>query len=170
MSTTTWRVLRGLADLESGYWCRRCDESIPRDDHFGQSESVCRGCRSVDWEQATDRREQQTGQTPARRDPSPREAAVRHILASSALASRCGSYIGEDIDWPELLRTAATLSGGEQVLVRLAHDLHEATRSVGVSELPAQLDDANFERVVQALRLYRGREPLGMSEVLSEAA
>ena len=169
MSTTTWIVLRGIADLESGYWCRRCGESIPRDDQFGQSETVCRGCRSVDWERVTDHPAHQAQQAAGRRQ-SPGEAAVRHILASPTLASRYGAHIGETIDWPELLRTASTLSSGEQVLVRLAHDLHEATRTVGVSELPAQLGDANFERVIEALRMYRGKEPLGTSEQLREAA
>jgi len=43
--TTTWRVLRALAGLENGRWCRSCGETIRRGDPFGRSESVCRPCR-----------------------------------------------------------------------------------------------------------------------------
>jgi hypothetical protein len=42
---TVWKVLRGLAGLESGRWCRCCSESITRSDEFGLSEGVCRPCR-----------------------------------------------------------------------------------------------------------------------------
>jgi hypothetical protein len=42
---TVWRLLRGLAGLESGRWCRRCNESILAADPFGLSEGVCRPCR-----------------------------------------------------------------------------------------------------------------------------
>jgi len=40
----TWTWLRGLAGLESGRWCRSCEESISGDP-FGMSEGVCRPCR-----------------------------------------------------------------------------------------------------------------------------
>jgi hypothetical protein len=43
--TTTYRVLRALMGFERGRHCRRCDEAILADDHFGFSEGVCRACR-----------------------------------------------------------------------------------------------------------------------------
>jgi hypothetical protein len=44
--SSTWTWLRSLAGLESGRWCRRCEESIEANDAFGLSEGVCRPCRS----------------------------------------------------------------------------------------------------------------------------
>lgn len=43
--STTWKWLRALAGLESGRWCRSCEEPIPSGDPFGMSEGVCRPCR-----------------------------------------------------------------------------------------------------------------------------
>jgi hypothetical protein len=43
--TTTYRVLQALMGFERGRHCRRCDEAILADDHFGLSEGVCRSCR-----------------------------------------------------------------------------------------------------------------------------
>jgi hypothetical protein len=45
---TIYGTLRALVGLESGRWCRRCCEVIPRSDEFGLSESVCRACRHAD--------------------------------------------------------------------------------------------------------------------------
>jgi hypothetical protein len=47
------------------------------------------------------------------------------------------------------------MSGGERVLVGIAHDLWEAGGSVAVSAIPRALDPGNFERVIEALRIYR---------------
>jgi hypothetical protein len=44
--TTIYDTIRALVGLESGRSCRRCNESIPRTDAFGLSESVCRPCRA----------------------------------------------------------------------------------------------------------------------------
>ena len=45
MATTVWKLLRGLAGLESGRSCRCCSEPILAADPFGMSEGVCRTCR-----------------------------------------------------------------------------------------------------------------------------
>jgi hypothetical protein len=88
---------------------------------------------------------------------SPDYDAVRHILTSPSIAARSAQYIGaDDFDWAGLLAEAATMSGGAQVLVRVAYDLWEAEGVVGVWELPRRLDPANFRRVLEALELCRG--------------
>jgi len=45
VTTTVWKLLRGLAGLESGRSCRCCSEAILAADPFGMSEGVCRPCR-----------------------------------------------------------------------------------------------------------------------------
>jgi hypothetical protein len=45
MATTVWNVMRSLAGVESGRWCRGCGDSIARRDDFGRSEGVCPACR-----------------------------------------------------------------------------------------------------------------------------
>jgi hypothetical protein len=88
---------------------------------------------------------------------SPEYAAVRHILTAPSLAARCAPHINDDdFAWDALLAAAATMSGGEATLVRVAFDLWEAEGVVGIWELPKQLDARNFERVLEALQLYRG--------------
>jgi hypothetical protein len=46
MALTVYRVLRAMAGLETGHWCRRCAEVIPAADAFGRSEGVCGPCRT----------------------------------------------------------------------------------------------------------------------------
>jgi hypothetical protein len=46
MVTTVWNIVRAAAGLETGRDCRRCNESILREDPFGMSEGVCRPCRN----------------------------------------------------------------------------------------------------------------------------
>src|SRR5436309_13630320 len=100
---------------------------------------------------------------------TPEHAAVRHILTSPRLAARCARHIRDnDFDWAGLLAEAETMSGGEQLLVRIAHDLWEALGDVGVWELPRRLDRANFERVLDALELCRGHSPVAAA--LADAA
>jgi ABC-type uncharacterized transport system ATPase subunit len=87
-------------------------------------------------------------------------AAVRHLLESPTLAERCRPLLaGDDIDWAALLDEAETMSGGERRLVNVAHELWAGHACVGLSELARGLDRASFERVVTALRLFRGDRP-----------
>jgi len=97
------------------------------------------------------------GVTAAGHVREPEYAAVRHILTSPTIAARCRPHISEaDFDWPALLAEAETMSGGEQLLVRIARSLWEADGVVGVWELPRQLGPGNFDRVLAALTIYRG--------------
>jgi hypothetical protein len=41
-----WSLIRSLARLESGVWCRRCGEAIVYADAFGRGEGVCGACRA----------------------------------------------------------------------------------------------------------------------------
>jgi hypothetical protein len=49
---------------------------------------------------------------------------VRHILTAPPLARRTAPYLGEsDFDFAGLRAEAKTMSGGEALLVRIAHEL-----------------------------------------------
>jgi hypothetical protein len=101
----------------------------------------------------------------------PEYAAVRHILDSPTVGARSAAYIDNDgFDWPGLLAESETMSGGAQVLIRIAYDLWEAEGVVGVWELPRRLDRANFERVLEALALCRGEVSAVGREALARAA
>jgi hypothetical protein len=94
--------------------------------------------------------------------PVPEYTAVRHILSSPAIAERCAPHIAEDdFDWASLLAESERMSGGEQMLVRIALDLWEAKGIVGLWELPRRLDRGNFARVLDALVMCRG-EPTAL--------
>jgi hypothetical protein len=102
---------------------------------------------------------------------TPDYVAVRHVLTSPLLASRVAPYVGEDdFDWDGLLREAATMSGGQEVLVRVAYDLWEAQGVVGIWELPRRLDRRNFDRVLEALALCRSDGVAFSVERLRDAA
>lgn len=83
--------------------------------------------------------------------------AVRHILSAPLIDERTRAYVGdEDIDWVGIEREAVTMSDGGRFLIRVATDLWTAERRTGVSEIPRKLDEENFERVLDALRMARG--------------
>jgi hypothetical protein len=87
----------------------------------------------------------------------PEYVGVRHILTAPAVVRRTAPYIGEaDFDFDGLQEEAATMSGGEKLLVRIAGDLWHAKRDVGVFEIVRRLDRRNFERVVEGFQLARG--------------
>ncbi|HEY2218386.1 MAG TPA: hypothetical protein VGH35_03540 [Gaiellaceae bacterium] len=93
-------------------------------------------------------------------DPTVRaRAAVRHLLESPGIAERCRPLLcADEPDWAALLEEAKTMSGGQRLLVAVAYELWEAEGAVGVSLLARGLDRTAFERVVGALRLFRGEE------------
>ena len=89
----------------------------------------------------------------------PEYAAVLYILGAPTLWQRAAPHVREsDFDWPALLNETRTMSGGEAVLVRTAHELWTSHKSVGLWELVRQLDARAFSRVVEALRISRGGE------------
>ena len=47
MRITVRKLLRSFAGVETGTSCRTCGDAISRRDFHGQSESVCRPCRSA---------------------------------------------------------------------------------------------------------------------------
>jgi hypothetical protein len=84
--------------------------------------------------------------------------AVRFILSAPVLAQRTAPYIGEsDFDFAGLAEASKTMSGGEALLIRIAHELWLAEKATGLWELTRKLDDANFHRVLEALSRCRGR-------------
>ncbi len=87
----------------------------------------------------------------------PEYAAVRHILAAPAVAPRTAPYIREDdFDWEGLHHAAATMSGGQRLLIDLAAELWSAEKTTGLWEIPRRLDAGNFRRVIEALYICRG--------------
>jgi hypothetical protein len=91
---------------------------------------------------------------------SAEHAAVSHILAAPLIVGRTARHIrSDDFDWDALRQETETMSDGEALLVRIADELWNAERKAGLWEVVRRLDDANFERVVGALRLHR-RAPL----------
>lgn len=87
----------------------------------------------------------------------PEYEAVRHILAAPPIARRTAPYVGrDDFDWQGIAAEAATMSDGEALLVGIAEELWRAEKRTGLWELPRRLDERNFERVLEALRLCRG--------------
>ena len=87
----------------------------------------------------------------------PELAAVRHILGAPAIAARTEPYVLEgDVDFAGLEYETETMSNGEALLVRIAHELWYAERRTALWELVQSLDRSNFERVVEALCLARG--------------
>ena len=105
-------------------------------------------------------------------DPSqPEAAAVRHILTSPTIASRCAPYLaGDAIDWTGLFAESASMSGGEQLLVSVASDLATREGSVALWELSERLGRPTFDRVLEALELARGDQVTRQLEPVLRAA
>ena len=84
-------------------------------------------------------------------------AAVRHVLTAPQIEPRTADYVtADDFDFTGLAVEASTMSGGEQLLVAIAHELWHAEKKTGLWELVRRLDAANFERVLEALCIARG--------------
>ncbi len=82
--------------------------------------------------------------------------AVYHVLTAPQIAGRTRPFIGpDDFNFAGLEREADTMSGGEALLVRVAHELWLAERRVGLWELVRRLDTPGFVRVLEALRIGR---------------
>jgi hypothetical protein len=83
--------------------------------------------------------------------------AVRHILTAPQISHRAAPYVlASDFDFAGLEREAKTMSGGEALLVRIAYELWNAEKAVGIWELPRRLDERCFRRVLEALAICRG--------------
>jgi hypothetical protein len=97
-------------------------------------------------------------------------AAIRHLLDSPNIRTRTEPFIGDDgFDWTSLFEQAATMSGGEQVLIRAAHDLWQAEGTVGISEITRGLGASNFQRFIEAMAIARGEEVDSENRVLQAA-
>jgi hypothetical protein len=101
----------------------------------------------------------------------PEAAAVSHLLATPSIADRCASHVdGDAVDWTGIFAEAETMSGGEQLLVRIASDLATREGTVALSELSERLARPTFDRVLEALELARGDDVVRYAEVLRQAA
>jgi hypothetical protein len=101
----------------------------------------------------------------------PEYAAVRHIIESPPLATRCSRYVrDDDFDWPGLLAAAQAMSSGQQLLIRIAQDLWTSNGDVSISDITRRLDAPAFDRVLEALRMCRSVYPASRSQWLLKAA
>ena len=88
---------------------------------------------------------------------APQRAAVHHILTTPSIAGRTAPHLTEENpDWAGILDEVATMSAGQELLVRVAHDLSEGTSLTAVWELPERLDDAGEGAGTEALAMCRG--------------
>jgi hypothetical protein len=96
----------------------------------------------------------------------PEYAAVLHLLTIPTMWSRTAPYLNDgDVDWDRLLAESETMSSGEALLVRIAHELWHATKDVGLWEIVRRLDAPTFARVVEALKICRGTGLVRPAEV-----
>ena len=93
-------------------------------------------------------------------DPGDRElAATLHVLAAPFLQGRVERHVNvaeRQIDFVALL--AVSWSNGEQAMIELACTLwgRSDLADARVGDLAHGLDDTNFERAIQAIRIRRG--------------
>jgi hypothetical protein len=89
--------------------------------------------------------------------PSTEYDAVRFILDAPGIAHRTQPYMGnDDFDFTGLAREAETMSGGEALLIRIAHELWQADKQIGLWEIVRRTDRTNFQRILTALAIARG--------------
>ena len=78
-------------------------------------------------------------------------AAVRHVLTSPQIEPRTAEYVTADgFDFTGLAAESEAMSGGEKLLVAIAHELWHAEKKAGLWELVRRLDAANFRRSILA--------------------
>ena len=89
--------------------------------------------------------------------PSTEYDAVRFILDTPSITHRTRRYVnGDDFDFTGLTREAGTMSGGEALLVGVAHELWHADKRIGLWEIVRRTDRTNFQRILTALAIARG--------------
>jgi len=85
--------------------------------------------------------------------------STAYVLSAPFLAAKVASFVDAgacSIAWDELVDAAGAWSHAERLLVALASDLWRSGGELSVKEMVATLDDANFERVLQAMQIARG--------------
>jgi hypothetical protein len=83
--------------------------------------------------------------------------AAQHLLTAPQLWRRTAPFVRADaFDWDALLRMAVDLPDPQRVLVGTAYELCEARRAVALWEIPAALDPAGMERMIEALCICHG--------------
>ena len=89
--------------------------------------------------------------------PSTEYDAVRFILDAPQIAHRTRPYVsGDDFDFAGLVRETEAMSGGEALLVRVAHELWQADKQAGLWEIVRRTDPTNFQRILWELAIARG--------------
>lgn len=89
--------------------------------------------------------------------------AASFLLDTPLIADGTSHFVdagARRIDFPGLRRAARPWSPSERLLVEAAWQLWSGEGKLCLCELTGSLDDANFERVIAAMRIRRGRLPL----------
>jgi hypothetical protein len=88
---------------------------------------------------------------------SPDLEAALHLLTDPSLERRTAPHLeGERPDWDALFALESPAPEPLRVLVGTAYELAEARRAVALWQLPAALDRAGLERVIDALLISHG--------------
>jgi hypothetical protein len=85
--------------------------------------------------------------------------AAVHLLTAPAIVERTEAFLDHGrhaIGWPGLLETSRPWSAAERLLVHAALDLWNGAEATSLYDAVTRLDEVNFCRLVEALRLRRG--------------
>lgn len=81
-----------------------------------------------------------------------------HVLSSHAIVDRTAPHVDVDrrsIDWEAIHEESRMWSRGERVLFSIAIELYTADAGT-ISDAVLHLDDENFMRVLEAMKIRRG--------------
>ena len=86
--------------------------------------------------------------------------AATYLLSTPLIADRTAAFIHaaqREIDWGGLREASRSWSCGERLLVLAAQDMWRGGGNVSLYDLLCTLDEGNFDRLLAALRMRRGR-------------
>lgn len=92
--------------------------------------------------------------------PDPEWQSVLYLLTTPLVRERAARFVDLDrraVGFAGLAEAAAAWSSSERLLVQIAQQLWSGDGTVSLRSVAVTLDEANFERVITALRIRRGQ-------------